>query len=255
MSARRNERVLPALVPSFRSEIAKHTVRERISDKLASLIASGILQVGDELPGERELAALLSVSRETVRGAIQSLAAKGVVEVVQGLRTRVVRADIDSLKIGVTSPSAINSYDLDSVHHARLLVERAVVADAAARIDDDTLARLERSLVMQRSTMADPVHFLICDREFHVAVYSCAGNQLLAAFVVDLYTYMLDHRRAAMSYPGAIEKSYEDHLAIMQALRTRDSEATVAAFGRHIERIYTTTLSILNERDEKPRQS
>jgi DNA-binding FadR family transcriptional regulator len=246
---------LPTLVPSFRSEIAKHTVRERISDKLASLIASGILQVGDELPGERELASLLSVSRETVRGAIQSLAAKGVVEVVQGLRTRVVRADMDSLKIGVTSPSAINSYDLDAVHNARLLVERAVVADAATRIDDDTLARLERSLAMQRSTMADPVHFLICDREFHVAVYSCAGNKLLAAFVIDLYTYMLDHRRAAMSHRGAIEMSYQDHLAIMKALRARDAEATVAAFGRHIERIYTTTLSILNEREKKPRQS
>ena len=36
----------------------------------------GILQVGDELPSERELASLLAVSRETVRGAIQTLAAK-----------------------------------------------------------------------------------------------------------------------------------------------------------------------------------
>jgi DNA-binding FadR family transcriptional regulator len=254
VSARTREQLLPVLGPGFRSEFAKHTVRERISDKLASLIASGILQVGDELPGERELASLLSVSRETVRGAIQTLAARGVVEVTQGLRTRVIRADVDTLKIGITSPSAINSYDLDSVHQARLLVERDVVADAAARIDDGTLERLEQSLAVQQKTLRDPIRFLICDREFHLAIYRCAGNRLLADFVVDLYTYMLDHRRAAVSRPGAIRKSCEDHAAILAALRARDPAAVVAAFGRHIDRIYTTSAAILEERKEKGRR-
>jgi len=164
-----------AQVPHLRAEIGRRTVRERISDKLASLIASGILQIGEELPSERELAALLSVSRETVRGAIQTLAAIGVVAVSQGSRTRVVSRKIDTLKIGVASPSAINAYELDSVHKSRLLIERAVAAEAAAHIDDSTLARLEQSLAIQKQTMRDPVHFLICDREFHLTIYrSCA---------------------------------------------------------------------------------
>ena len=38
------------------ADVLRRTVRARSSDKLASLIASGILQVGDELPSERELA-------------------------------------------------------------------------------------------------------------------------------------------------------------------------------------------------------
>ena len=102
-----------ARAPEFRGEFARRTVRELISDKLASLVASGILEVGDELPSERELASKLAVSRETVRGAIQTLSAKGIVEVSQGSRTRVVSHKIDAFKIGVTSPSAINSYDLE----------------------------------------------------------------------------------------------------------------------------------------------
>ena len=145
----------------------------------------------------------------------------------QGARTRVVSHKIDTLKIGVTSPSAINSYDLESVHNARLLVERAVVAEAATRIDDATLARLEQSLAIQKHTMRDPVHFLICDREFHLAIYRSSGNPLLADFVIDLYTFMLDHRRVAVSQPGAIEKSYRDHLAIYRGL------ASARSRGRH----------------------
>src|ERR1700759_1262348 len=100
-----------AQVPHLRAELGRRTVRERISDKLASLIASGILQVGEELPSERELAALLAVSRETVRGAMQPAAAGGGVAVTQGSRTRVVSRKIDTLKIGVTSPGAINAYE------------------------------------------------------------------------------------------------------------------------------------------------
>jgi DNA-binding FadR family transcriptional regulator len=254
MGLRATPRGVFTQAPHLKAEIARRTVRERISDKLASLIASGILQVGDELPSERELASLLAVSRETVRGAIQTLAATGVVEVSQGSRTRVVSQKIDTLKIGVTSPSAINSYDLESVHKARLLVERAIVAEAAARIDAATLARLEQSLAIQKHTMRDPVHFLICDREFHLAIYRSCGNPLLADFVTDLYTFMLDHRRIAVSRLGAIEKSYLDHVAIFEALSARDPQAATDAFKRHIDRIYATTVDILADKP-KPKKT
>jgi DNA-binding FadR family transcriptional regulator len=245
MSSRFKALPVFAEISGLWTEINKRTVRERISDKLASLIASGILHLGDELPSERELASLFSVSRETIRGAIQTLAAKGILEVSQGARTRVISQTIDTPKIGVTSPSAINSYDIEEVHGARLLVERAVVAEAARRIDGETLRRLEQSLTIQRETTRDPIHFLICDREFHVAIYRCSANPLLADFVTDLYTYMLDYRRVAVSQPGAIERSYRDHVEIFEALRARDPEAATQAFSRHIDRIYATTLAIM----------
>jgi DNA-binding FadR family transcriptional regulator len=244
-----------AHVPLLRAEIGRRTVRERISDKLASLIASGILQVGEELPSERDLAALLTVSRETVRGAIQTLAANGVVAVSHGSRTRVVSRKINTFKIGVTSPSAINAYDLDSVHKARILIERSVAAEAAVHIDAATLARLEQSLAIQKQTTRDPVHFLICDREFHLTIYRSCCNPLLADFVTDLYTFMLDRRRTAVSQPGAIEKSYLDHVAIFTALSARDPREASEAIGRHIDRIYATTAEILADQPQPKRSA
>lgn len=230
----------------MRGSIVKRTVKEQIGEKLASHIASGILQIGDELPGERELAAAFAVSRESVRSAIQDLASRGLVEVSQGARTRVVSAEGAARQPGLAAAGAINSYDLRSVHGARLLAERVVVSEAAERIDSETLARLEASLTAQKNCLEDPVRFLICDREFHFAIYRCAANPLLSDFVMGLYTYLMEQRRTAMSQPGAILRSYKDHTEIMAGLRARDPAAVVAAFDRHLDRIYATTRAILD---------
>src|SRR4051812_28867659 len=125
--------------------IHKQTAKDMIRDKIISMIASGILQLGDELPSERELSTMLAVSRETVRGAIQLLAGEGVVQVSQGARTRVSRIDVNvsTQRIGVTNPTSINGYSLEAVHSARLLVETSVVADASRHLSTEDIQRLE----------------------------------------------------------------------------------------------------------------
>jgi DNA-binding FadR family transcriptional regulator len=239
-----------AQVPHLRGDFARRSVKDIVGEKLALLIASGVLQVGDPLPAERELAAAFGVSRETVRGAVQGLAARGIVDVSHGSRTRVMSNDVGTLRIGITRAREINSFDIEDVHAARMLVEREVVGDAAECIDRETIARLEKSLAEQADAIDDPVRFLICDREFHSAIYHASRNSLLADFVMDLYTYVMEHRRRAMAQSGAIAQSYKEHLAIVESLRAHDRKAVVAAFERHLIRIYTTTKSILEETSE-----
>jgi DNA-binding GntR family transcriptional regulator len=64
------------------------------------------------MPSERELTAAFSVSRESVRSAIQDLASRGLVEVSQGARTRVLSTEGAARDFKIASPHAINSYDL-----------------------------------------------------------------------------------------------------------------------------------------------
>ncbi|MCT7378470.1 FadR/GntR family transcriptional regulator [Chelativorans salis] len=232
-------------VPQIGQSLARRTAREVIADKLMALIATNMLRPGDELPGERELANVLHVSRETVRGAVQSLAVRGIIEVSQGSRSRVANVDLGHLPVTIASPNAIDSYDLESVHAARRHIELKVVGDAAECMDSEALRKLDNLLDAQRLAGGDAMRFLICDREFHVTIYRACGNPLLADFVTDLYTYMMEYRRKAMTRPGAIAASYADHLAIVEALKGRDREAVTAAFARHLDRIYETTKEML----------
>lgn len=233
-------------VPQIRQSLARRTTREVIADKLMALIATNMLKPGDELPGERELAHVLHVSRETVRGAIQSLAARGIIEVSQGSRSRVADVELGHLPVTITSPTTIDSYDLESVHAARLYIELKIVGDAAEKMDTEALSKLDDLLEAQQVAGDDVMRFLICDREFHLTIYRACGNPLLADFVTDLYTYMMEHRRKAMARPGAIAASYADHQTIVEALRERDRKAVVSAFKVHLERIYETTREMLH---------
>jgi DNA-binding FadR family transcriptional regulator len=244
MQAQRSVDIMSVI--AFEAESAKKSIKDEIAEKIAALIASGVLQVGDVLPSERDIAAGLNVSRETIRGAMSALAARGILSVSHGARTRVISANVGPVTIGIGKARAMDAYSVEAVHASRLLIEREVVADAALRIDKVTMARLEASLQAQSAALGDPVRFLICDREFHLTIYAKAGNALLADFASDLYAHMMTYRRKAVARPGAIAQSIDDHQAIMEALRARDADAAVKAFATHTERINATTRSVLD---------
>lgn len=228
-------------VHELRSPVIRRTARDIVAEKIAGLIAAGLVQIGDLLPSERDLAGAFQVSRETVRGGMQILAARNVIEISQGARTRVITTDVGSVALGVSETRRINTYDIEHVHAARILVERQVVAQAALAMDRETLDFLGRSLLAQRAALDDPVRFLITDREFHLAIYRACGNPALADFVSDLYNYMMEYRRRAVSEDNAVLKSVGDHEAILNCLEQRDADAVVAAFNVHLDRIYQTT--------------
>lgn len=252
-SGKSSEAIVLAEVPTFRDALVKRSLKDVIADRIAGLIASGILQVGDALPSERELASSLNVSRETTRGAIQILATQGILEISHGARTRVARADVGPVTIGLGAARAVNAYDINSVHKARLLVEREVVRQAAVSIDKKTLSTLDGLLSVQKQAFNDPVGFLISDREFHVAIYRASDNALLADFATDLYSYMMEFRRMAVGRPEAVATSYEDHSEIVRALRARDADAAVAAFATHTDRIYETTQTVMGHKTGRRR--
>lgn len=234
-------------LPDLRAPVMRRTARDLVADKIAGLIASGIVQIGDFLPSERDLAAAFQVSRETVRSGMQILSTRGVIEISQGARTRLVSTDLGTVVPGVTETRRINTYDIEAVHTARLLVEREVVAKAAKLIGPETLDFLRRSLESQRAALNDPVRFLISDREFHLAIYRACGNPALADFVSDLYTYMMETRRRAVSQESAILISVGDHEAILAGLEQHDEPTVVAAFSVHLDRIYQTTRRVIED--------
>jgi len=232
-------------MPGGEQGIHKRTVRDQLADKLSYMIQSGLLQTNDYLPSERELSETLKVSRESVRGAIAVLADRGMVEVSQGARTRIVGTAGMTMVDSVRSMSALKTQHPNVVNEAREHIEAQVIRLATARITVADLTHM-RSLVMaQQQMLDDPVAFQISDREFHSTMYSACGNPLLTDFVSDLYDYALDFRRQALQRTGAIAQSVQDHERIVTALSTRNALKAEQALVAHLDHIHKTTEAVM----------
>jgi len=232
-------------------KVAHRSIKHEVAERIATLIASGVLSVGDTLPSERDLSATMGVSRETVRGALLILSTKGIVSIVQGARTKVVSGNVGDLGMSALSNGRVTDYSLEDVHEGRLMVEARLSELAAARIDAEALNALSALIKVQERAVDDPVNFLIADRAFHIAIYQSCGNALLSDLAATLYSYQLDDRRRAVGKAGAIAQSIADHRSILAALVARDAEALATAMGVHERRIYDSTRELLKNPTKK----
>jgi GntR family transcriptional repressor for pyruvate dehydrogenase complex len=72
--------------------VARSRVADQVAEQLLRLIAQRRLGAGETLPGERQLAHLMGVSRASVRGALQQLKARGLIVAARGAGTRLRQA-------------------------------------------------------------------------------------------------------------------------------------------------------------------
>lgn len=226
------------------TNIRRQTLKHQLADKLAYMMSAGLIRGGDYLPSERELAKTLDVSRETVRGAIQLLASKGMVEVAHGARTKVITSNLGNWK--ESSDIDIKDFDITTVTETRQVVEVAILRSAAINITKKELDRMASLIEAQEKMFSDPVGFHISDREFHSLIYAAGRNDLLAKIASDVYAYALDARHTAMEQEGAIERSVREHLAIHRALEQHDADAAERSVVGHLDSIYKSTIQVLS---------
>src|SRR5581483_158704 len=72
------------------AEVQRKRVTEDAADRLRTAILRGEFPAGRDLPGERELALRLGVSRLTLRAALARLEGEGLVQPVHGSGNRVL---------------------------------------------------------------------------------------------------------------------------------------------------------------------
>lgn len=230
---------------AFEKALKNKTKKEVLVEKLIDMLITGLLREGDVLPSERELAQLFEVSRETVRGALTQLAAYDLINVSHGSKTRISANEhtlarfTDPLEAARTSD--MEHFDVDSVFESRIVVEAAIARRAASRIDREGIQKLERMLEAQSHLFTSPVSFQLSDQGFHKLISEYADNSLLLRYAQELYGYGLNIRRQVMVEEGSIEKSYQEHIHIVDALKRGDPDAAERAMLAHLDSVYRTT--------------
>lgn len=203
--------------------------------ELLSMIRSGRFSEGDRLPTEPELVDELGVSRSAVREAVQSLSFAGILHVRQGGGTFVT--DLDPARLLRSAGMALdlsNTDTLAELYEVRRILEPAACAMAVANLTDSDLDTLAGHLQSMRGAAAAE-DFVQADIAFHDTIAAIAGNPTLRAILQTLRSESgLGLIRRAREEDGVEAEAILEHEAILEALRSRDSELARAATTVHL---------------------
>ena len=219
--------------------VASLRLYQQVAEQLAGLVAEGELPVGARLPGERELALSLGVSRPVVREAMIALELAGVVEVRMGSGAWVVHAPpSDFLTGGFARALADAGSGPLALVEAREAIEGETAARAALARSDADLAALAAAIAEMRACPGAAAHS-DADHGFHVRIAEATGNEVLARIVDQLWREMFSPLFLRMGdttglFRGTREETAHEHEAILAAITAGDATAARTAMHTHL---------------------
>jgi GntR family transcriptional regulator, transcriptional repressor for pyruvate dehydrogenase complex len=221
-----------------RSRLESVTCGDSIVPILISYIRDMKLTAGDKLPTEVGLSEALKVGRRSVREALTTLKALGVVDAQQGSGWYVTEFKplINLPTILAPLLEYFNGISVREVFEARLETEPIIAKLAARNSTPEGLARLGETLEVMRKYIEEKSvsnEFKLIDRKFHDILAEMCCNEVLA-----LQNSILSGLFLAMSIAPPETNRYgalQEHEEIYRKVEAKDAEGAALVAKRHLE--------------------
>ncbi|MDN5344092.1 MAG: hypothetical protein PWQ18_203 [Clostridia bacterium] len=216
------------------------SVYHRVIDEIKRNIFEGRLQPGDRLPAERELVAMLGVSRTSVREALKMLAAEGLVSIRHGQGAFISEQDPDEYLKQFANHLPVNQETVRHLFAVRKILEPQAarwVAERASQADIQDLVTMVTTTRDQLGRLRSGRLSLLAghDSSFHSRLAQATGNTVLVRIMHSMLDLLADSRSRSLAIPGRGERSVEEHYEVVKALSRRDAEGAAAAMLHHLE--------------------
>ena len=212
----------------------KKSRAQQTAERLYSqIVVEQALAAGEKLPNELELAQSLGVSRATLREAIRTLAAQGVLEVRRGKGTFV------SETVGT-----IDDFGFDRLRHVRgqlhdLFELRSIFEPRAAALACRRATERERAEILEYGMAVEQCILqgkdrAAADRAFHAAIVRATHNEFLMRLLP-----LIDQAVSAALIAGEhqeqlTEDTRRDHALLMEFFRKGDDAGAEYAMAIHM---------------------
>jgi GntR family transcriptional repressor for pyruvate dehydrogenase complex len=211
-------------VPHTVTDAAIATIRERIE--------AGVYPVGSLLPAQRQLSEELAISRASLREALSTLEALGLLMIRPGKGVYVESAQAAAAQ----SWRFAEQSSLPDTYQMRFALEGFIARMAALAVSDSDLAWFENNIAAMQTALAcdelDEAARL--DYDFHMRIVSIAGNAAIESILSSSAEIMKESQRMPFYRRELVLSTYTEHRAILDALKARDSASAGKAIETHI---------------------
>jgi GntR family transcriptional regulator, transcriptional repressor for pyruvate dehydrogenase complex len=206
---------------------------ENVVRLLKDCIRRRIITPGERLPPERELAALLKISRGSLRQALKALEVMGVLNVVQGSgayladRAEVILRDPEELLVPLRGHSFAEMYE------ARRAMEAESCACAALRASEQDVEKMRAEIRSMHAMGAAIRKFVSHDNAFHHHIAVASGNSVFIWFI-DLLQNVLAKGQLIHARSEQMQASIAEHEAILAAIEAHDPKTARREMLAHL---------------------
>jgi GntR family transcriptional regulator, transcriptional repressor for pyruvate dehydrogenase complex len=217
-------------------------ISDQVFEQIRELIFRGQLKPGEQLMPERELAEALTVSRTTVRNAINKLVVMGMLEHRQGHGT-FIRPPDARLGNPVAAAMEVQDASIDDLLEVRMGLELNAAFLAAQRANERDIEFLESSLKEMRDEVESGRLGTEADTAFHMALAYATKNPVHVYLMKNFYDFLFVGIKKNLSHlyenPGNIDKILSQHSAIIEAVKKHNPQEALHAMRFHIRFVQT----------------
>lgn len=240
------------LTPLFR-KVRSGPASNEVVRQIKTAIFEGNLVAGDRLPPERELAGILAVSRVTVRDALRTLQANGLIEVRVGAKggAFITSPESDHVSESITHMLALDQLSASEVTEARVILELGAIPFVCERATDLDIDELDEICDRSAAAVLAETYHVGYSVEFHARLARASHNAATSLMIESLHEPVLrslSEAKAAAPEMGG-RRALDEHRALVDAVRERDVERAQHILSEHLGR----TLSRLSARDQQLR--
>lgn len=207
---------------------------EETVERLLQTIRLGLVGTDERLPSERDLAAMLDVSRDTVREATASLAEAGYLDIRRGRYGGTFVRSTLPLDGAVSTPTSPRSIDIHDVLVYREVLEvGAVRAAAVSELSSDMRDELWRAHL--ECSLASAEDYRRLDSRFHLLLAEVTGSSKLVREVASTRMQVNQLLDAIPLLPPNISHSTMQHEEIVSGILRGQADLAAIAMRDHLE--------------------
>ncbi len=210
-------------------------VPEYAAEAILRLVAEEGVRAGDRLPSQRELAERLGVSRTSLREALSTPAARGVIRSQAGKGVFFLGSDTADTGGGWPFASRVSPAE---VFQLRYGLEGFVAGLACASADPEDLDWLEDNVASLRVELKAGQFEAAArlDYAFHRRLAAIAGNRAISDWLDSSAEVLIESQKLPFQRPDRAMETHSEHLRILRALQRQAPSAASRAMQEHIRR-------------------
>ncbi len=217
------------------SPVRGGTLSSRIVEEIRDAVFQGRLSPGDFLGSENDLADRFGVSRITVRDALRSLSATGIVEIRQGAGggARIANGNLDHFADALAVQFQLAGVGTEETLGAQSAIEGMTAELAAEHRTTKDLTRLTEAIERASQVVEDAAAFTEASLAFHLAVAEASHNRALVALLRALryVVWPAENKSATREVSERVQKT---HRAIYERIEARDGAGAREAMNQHL---------------------